>query len=170
MAPLTSSTSMQDNGVAGQKRKASQTLTAERRKITRACDSCKVYPPHTNSFCAGVIILTLTLGKRQDAPEHYHAIVAPSCRGPANTTRYIHEELRRCHLRCRALGIAKMLYDVRRLQFDRPYIRSMCLRDQHSRPQVRRHPSCVETHNHSPSCRRGVVHRNQRPQTWRATI
>lgn len=167
MAPLTSSVSMQNNGVTGQKRKASETLPAERRKITRACDSCKVYPPRTNSFCAGVIILTLALGKRQDAPEHYHAIVAPSCREPANTTRSIHGGHH--HLRCRALGIAKMLYDVRRLQFDRPFIRSMCLRDQHWRPQIR-HPSCVETHNHSPSCRRGVVHPNQKPRTWRATI
>jgi hypothetical protein len=159
---------MQDNGVAGQKRKASETLTVERRKITRACDSCKVYPPRTNFFCAGVIILTLAVGKRHDAPEHYHAIVASSCREPANTTRSIHEALRR--LRFQVLCMAKMLYDVRRLQFDRPFIRSMCLRDQHLRRQVRRHPSYVGTRNHSPSCHRGVVHPNQKPQTWRATI
>ncbi|KAF3400563.1 hypothetical protein DPV78_005001 [Talaromyces pinophilus] len=51
MAPLTSSTSMQDNGFAGQKRKASETLTVERRKITRACDSCKV----KKTRCSGTL-------------------------------------------------------------------------------------------------------------------
>lgn len=39
---------MHGSSSAAQKRKASESLTkeiAERRKITRACDSCKVYPP-----------------------------------------------------------------------------------------------------------------------------
>ncbi|RAO71943.1 uncharacterized protein BHQ10_007955 [Talaromyces amestolkiae] len=47
--------------------------------------------------------------KRQDAPEHYHAIVAPNCRESANTTRHIPEEHRRLHCPLRALRVAKML-------------------------------------------------------------
>ncbi|EED23429.1 C6 transcription factor, putative [Talaromyces stipitatus ATCC 10500] len=43
---------MQDNNkLAGQKRKASETLTAERRKITRACDSCKL----KKTRCSGTL-------------------------------------------------------------------------------------------------------------------
>lgn len=179
MVPFISLSPVQENGIAGQKRKASGTLTAERRKITRACDSCKVYPPRTNSFASEdgyiflskvLIILTLDAGKRQDAPEHYHVIVVPSCREPANTTRLIREELRRLRCPLRALRIAKMLYDVLHPLFGRPYIGILRLRDRHLRPRVQRDPSCVEIRNHSPSCRREVALPNQKPRTWRVII
>lgn len=180
MVTLISPALIQGNGVTGQKRKAIETLTAERRKITRACDSCKVYlstphkfssTPETASFpLRKVLALTLSVGRKQDAPGHYHVIVASSCREHANIMQHIPEELHRPRCPLRALHIAKMLYDVRRLQFDRPFLEALCLRDQRSRLQVRRDPSCVRTHSHLPSCHRGTVHPSQRPRTWRVTI